>query len=150
MVVKGGVPHCYFLSVCSGSSVDQHSNNPSLFNLVEHISIPPDATPPPNGVIPLEVHAYWRLEPAEFNVDFHVRFVMVASTGLETPSISFKHRAGTSRFRTRTMGLPFPPVADEYKLCVDWSFDGEDNWHRQGQAWPILIRVAEKKPIVTH
>lgn len=144
------MPHCYFLTVCSGSSVDQHTNNPSLFNLVEHISIPPDAQRPPSGTIPLEVHAYWKIEPAELNVDFHVRFVMVASTGLETPSMAFKHRSSTPRFRTRTIGLPFPPIADEYRLCIDWSFDGEDNWHRQGQAWPINIRVVERKPVVTH
>lgn len=145
------MPHCYFLTVCSGSSVDQHTNNPSLFNLVEHIAVPEDAPRPPSGVIPLEVHAYWRLLPSELNVDFHVRFVMIASTGLETPSATFKHRSTTPRFRTRTLGLPFPPpVADEYRLCVDWSFDGEDNWHRQGQAWPINIRITDRKPPVTH
>jgi hypothetical protein len=149
-VVNGRVPHCYFLTVCSGSSVDQHTNNPSLFNLVEHIAIPPDAKQPPNGLIPLEVHAYWKLDPGEVNVDFHVRFVMVASTGLEAPSSTLKHRSSTLRFRTRTLGLPFPPVPDEYRLCVDFSFDGENDWHRQGQTWPINIRVVERKPMVTH
>lgn len=144
------MPHCYFLSVCSGSSVDQHTNNPSLFNLVEHIAIPPDAKHPPNGLIPLEVHAYWKLDAGEINVDFHVRFVMVASTGLETPSATLKHRSSTPRFRTRTLGLPLPPVPEEYRLCVDVSYDGEQDWHRQGQTWPITIRVVERKPVVTH
>lgn len=144
------MPHCYLLTVCSGSSVDQHSNNPSLFNLVEHISVPPDLPPPASGVIPLEIHAYWKLQAAELNVDFHVRFVMVASTGLETLGVAFKYRSGGVRLRTRTLGLPFPPVPDDYNLCVEWSFDTDGRWHRQGLAWPVNLRIVERKPVVTH
>lgn len=149
-MVKGRVPHCYLLTVCSGSSVDQHSNNPSLFNLVEHISMAPNTPPPPKGLIPLEVHAYWKLDAAELEVDFYVRLVMVASTGLETPGPTFKHRSTASRFRTRTLGLPFPPVPGEYRLFVDWTFDQEGQWRRQGSFWPLSLRIIENKPVVTH
>jgi hypothetical protein len=94
------------LTVCLGSSVDQQSNNVSLFSLVEQINVPEGAPPPPHGMVPLEVHAYWRLAPAEVSETFEMRFVLVAPTGLETSSDVFKHRSVTDRFRTRTLGLP--------------------------------------------
>ena len=50
------MPTCYLLSACVGSSIDQETNNITLFNLVEQINVPPNSPPPPNGVIPLEAH----------------------------------------------------------------------------------------------
>ena len=111
------MPRCYFLTVCGGSSVDQHSNNVTLFNLVEQINVPPGAPPPPHGLVPLEIHAYFHVGQEELGRDFEVRFVMTAATGLETPTDAFVHRAVTPRFRTRTLGLPFPPVAVPYHPC---------------------------------
>src|ERR1041384_1082629 len=112
------MPRCYFLTVTSGSSIDQHSNNVSLWNLVEQINVPPGAPPPPRGLVPVEVHAYFHVAQAEFGRDFEIRFVMVAATGLETPTDAFTHRAVTPRYRTRSFGLPFPPVAGKYDLRV--------------------------------
>src|SRR5688572_27076830 len=100
------VPSCYFLSVCAGSSVDQRSNNVTLFNLVEQIHVPPGAPPPPKGIIPLEVHAYFDIFPEELGLTFELRFVMIAPSGLETPSDVLKHKPATPRYRTRTLGLP--------------------------------------------
>jgi hypothetical protein len=138
------MPRCYFLSVCSGSSVDQHSNNVTLFSLVEQINVPPGAPPPPNGMVPLEVHAYFQLGPHEFPTDFEIRFVMVAPTGLETPTEPHRHHVVTPRYRTRTFGLPFPPVVGHYELRVDIRPAGTEGWHREALAWPVSI--VEQKP----
>src|SRR4051794_22976315 len=108
------MPRCYFLGLCSGSSVDQQSNNVTLFNIVEQINVPTGAPPPPRGLVPLEIHAYFRVGQEEIGRDFEMRFVMVASTGLETHTDVFTHRPVTPRYRTRTFGLPFPPVAGMY------------------------------------
>lgn len=144
------MPSCYFLAACGGSSVDQQSNNVTLFNLVEQINVPPGTPPPPHGAVPLEVHAYFRLDPGELGRDFEVRFVMVASSGLETPSDGFVHRAVTPRFRTRTVGLPFPPVAGDYELRVDWRYAGTESWTRESIVWPIGIVETAATPRVTH
>lgn len=149
MVNAAAVPSCYFLTVCVGSSVDQHTNNVSLFNVIEQITVPPDVPPPPNGVIPVEVHVYWRAEQGEES-PFEARFVMVADTGLETPSPVQRHVRITGRLRTRTMGLPFPPVMGRYTLRVDWRFEGEETWQRDALAWPINLQEGERKPRVTH
>jgi hypothetical protein len=133
------MPRCYFLTVTSGSSVDQHSNNVSLWNLIEQINVPPGAPPPPRGIVPVEVHAYFELSSMELGKDFEMRFVMVAPTGLETPSDAFVHRAVTPRYRTRTFGLPFPPVTGTYALRLDWRYNGEEGWHRDPAAWPVAI-----------
>lgn len=149
LVLNAGVPSCYFLTVCAASSVDQHSHNVSLFNLVEQINVPPGAPAPPNGAIPIEMHAYWRLA-SESGEDFHVRFVLVAESGLETPSATFHYRATGARFRTRTVGLPYPPVLGAYTLRIDWRSDDEQAWQREAVSWPVHLTEIERRPRVTH
>ncbi len=144
------VPNCYFLSVCSGSAVDQQSNNVSLFNLVEQVNVPPNAPAPPRGLIPLEIHAYWRLLPDEVGEEFETRFVMEATTGLETPSPTFRHRPSVARFRTRVMGVPFPPVLGSYTLHVDWRSSEAHEWQRTSASWPMNLRELERRPQTTH
>ena len=141
---------CYFLALCSGSSVDQQSNNATLFNLVEQLNVPAGAPPPPRGLVPLEMHAYFQFQPDELNRLFDVRFVMVASTGLESPGEVFTHKAMAARLRTRTVGLPFPPVTGLYELRVDVRFNGEEGWHRDGLLWPVAIVELDPKPRMTH
>ena len=143
--------HCYLLCVSSGSAIDRHSNNVSLFSLVEQINVPSRAPPPPRGLIPLEVHAYFQLSPLQLNRDLELRFVLCAETGLETPSEVFRHRVTASRFRVRTIGLPYPPVAGQYSLQVDLRVVGEEmRWQRQSAAWPIALNEIEARPKVTH
>ncbi len=144
------MPRCYFLAVCGGSSVDQHSNNVTLFNLVEQINVPQGAPAPPHGLVPLEIHAYFHVAPDEYGHDFEVRFVMVAITGLETPTDAFSHRPVTPRYRMRTFGLPFPPVVGHYDLRVDSRKAGDDGWRREPLAWPIGIVEAASQPTAVH
>ncbi|HEX2736260.1 MAG TPA: hypothetical protein VHM70_31880 [Polyangiaceae bacterium] len=144
------MPQCYFLTVCASSAIDQTSNNVSLFNVVEQINVHPRAGHPPNGLLPLEIHAYWRLMSGEQGQPFETRFVLVAESGLETSSTTFRHRPLTSRFRTRTMGIPFPPVFGEYVLRVDFRSNEEDSWQRAQPEWPFSIRLAETAPATTH
>jgi hypothetical protein len=144
------MPKCYLLTVCSGSSLDQYSNNVTLFNVVEQLNVPPGAPPPPGGVVPLEIHAYFQLAPREVNENFELRFAMVASSGLETLSDAFTHRSVTPRYRTRTVGLPFPPVTGSYELRVEWRETGSESWQREAVSWPLTIVEAVQRPAVTH
>lgn len=139
------------LCVCAGSSVDQQSNNVSLFSLVERINVPAMVTPPGNGAIPVEAHTYWKFDAKEMQRELHVRYVMVnLDTRLETSSDTLKHRAVTTRMRSRLGGIPFPPVAGNYELRVDWRWDEQDDWTRTEQAWPLAISEGQPQPRVTH
>jgi hypothetical protein len=138
------------LAVTVGSSLDQQSNNVTLFNLVEQINVPPDSPKPPKGLLPLEVHAYFRLAPEEMSEPFEVRYVLVARTGLETYSETFSYKSVTARYRTRTHGVPLPPVADHYELRVDWRRSSRDRWHRDAASWPLTIAEHNPRPTVTH
>lgn len=117
--------HCYLLCVTTGSAIDRQSNNVSLFSLVEQINLPPNAPPPPRGLLPLEIHAYFQLPESHVNRDFELRFALRAETGLETLSDVFRHRITAARFRVRTLGLPYPPVMGQYSLQVDVRVLGE-------------------------
>jgi hypothetical protein len=142
--------HCYLLCVSSGSAIDRHSNNVSLFSLVEQINVPARAAAPPRGVIPVEVHAYFQLGVTELNREFEMRFALCAETGLETLSEVFRHRVTAPRFRVRTLGLPYPPVVGQYRLQVDFRMTGEDRWQRQAAVWPIALHEIDTRPKVTH
>lgn len=145
------MPRCYLLTLCSGSSVDQHSNNVTLFNLVEQLNVPPNAPPPPGGVIPLEIHAYWELSAGELSTDFEMRFLLIATaTSLETVSNVLSHRSVTPRYRTRTMGLPMPPVLGQYDLRVEWRHTGGGSWSREEVSWPVAFVEQSQQPVVTH
>lgn len=136
--------------MCASSSVDQHTNNVSLFNLVEHVSLRPGVAPPPSGVIPVEMHAYWHCDETG-EAEFEVRFVMSAvSTGLESSSPSQKYRPIGGRVRSRTLGLPLPPVLGSYLLRVDWRAREDEPWRREALSWPIKLQLLERRPRVTH
>ena len=146
------VPRCYLLSLCSGSSLDQHSNNVSLFNLVEQINIQPGAAPAPGTMVPLEVHAYFHFAPNELGFTFEVRYVLVSmGTGLESSSDIYNYRSMTPRYRTRTLGLPFPPVSGNYELRLDWRASESKSWSREALCWPIaIVEAAPQQARVTH
>lgn len=144
------MPRCYLLAVSSGSSLDQHSNNVTLFNLVEQLNIPPNAPQPPGGFLPLELHAYFLIAAHEIQRTFHVRLAMVSDVALESYTESFEFKSATPRFRTRSIGLPVPPVVGNYELRVDLREDGSGEWQRDPAAWPVSIVEHTPRPAVTH
>lgn len=144
------MPRCYLLTLASSSSIDQHSNNVSLFNMVEQINLPRGVEPPPGAALPIELHAYFQLDAHELNQRFEMRCVLVASSGLETSTDAYPHKSSTLRYRTRTMGMPVPPIADSYEVRVDTRVAGTDQWTRDPLLWPLLVTVAEPRPAITH
>jgi hypothetical protein len=144
------MPKCYLLAVGSGSSVDQHSNNITLFNLVEQLNFPRQSWPPAGALLPLEMHAYLRFDAYELNQKFDLRFVLVGDNGLETPTSAFSHRSATARYRTRTFGLPAPPAPGGYELRVEFRSHEGAPWQRDPMTWPVLVAQSEPRPSVTH
>ncbi len=130
------MPKCYLLAIGSGSSVDQHSNNITLFNMVEQLNFPR--------------HAYLRLDASEVNQQFQLRFVLVGETGLETPTNAAPHRSTSMRYRTRAFGLPAPPGPGSYALRVDFRANSDAPWTRDPLSWPVLVVESEPRPTVTH
>ncbi|HYP90576.1 MAG TPA: hypothetical protein VEQ59_20540 [Polyangiaceae bacterium] len=144
------MPKCYFLALCGGSSLDQQSNNVTLFNLVEQVNLQPNVEPPPGAYLPLEVHAYFLLGPGETSQPFEVRFAVVAPSGLELLTDATSHKSSTPRYRTRSFGLPAPIVPGNYQLCVDVRQPGTDSFTRETVTWPLTVARAEARPAVVH
>ena len=144
------MPKCYFLTLCGGSSLDQHSNNVTLFNVVEQVNLQPNMEPPPGAFLPLEVHAYFILGPGEVSQPFEVRFALVAPTGLELLTDSTQHKSSTPRYRTRSLGLPAPIVPGNYQLCVDIRQPGTEGFSREQLQWPLVVARLEPRPTVIH
>ena len=148
--IPSRMPSCYFLAVCAGSSLDQQTNNASLFHLVEQVNVAPGHLPEPGRRLPLEVHCYFRLQPDEHGQEIEMRFALLAPTGLETYTDPTSHRAASARLRTRHVGLSFPPDLGYYELRVDFRVAGGP-WQRGPSSWPLAILEARPpRPQVTH
>jgi hypothetical protein len=144
------MPKCYFLTLCGGSSLDQHSNNVTLFNVVEQVNLQPNVDPPPGAFLPLEVHAYFLLGPGELQQPFEVRFALVAQSGLELLTDATQHKSTTPRYRTRSLGVPAPAGPGHYQLCVDIKQPGSDGFTRDSLHWPLVVARLEPRPAVVH
>lgn len=144
------MPKCYFLTLCAGSSLDQQSNNVTLFNIVEQVNLQPGVDPPPGAFLPLEVHAYFSIGPGEISQPFELRFAVVAPTGLELLTDTSQHRSPTPRYRTRSYGLPAPIVPGNYQLCVDVRQPGSETFTRESVSWPLTVARLEQRPAVVH
>lgn len=144
------MPKCYFLTLCAGSSLDQHSNNVTLFNLVEQVNLQPNVDPPPGAFLPLEVHAYFVMGPGDLSQTFDVRFALVAPTGLELLTDATAHKSSTPRYRTRSLGLPAPIIPGNYQLFVDIHQPGTDSFSRESLSWPLVVARLEPRPAVVH
>lgn len=144
------MPQCYLIALSAGSSLDQQSNNVTLFNLVEQVNVPHGAPPKAGSRVPLEVHAYLRLGPGEMGQEFQMRFVLVNQSGLETYTDPVTHRGATARLRTRSLGVPFPPMLGHYELKIEFRVGQAEAWTRDPASWPIAFLEVDSKPKVTH
>jgi hypothetical protein len=145
------MPQCYLLALTVGSSLDQQTNNVTLFNLVEQVNVRPQALPKPGSQVPLEVHAYLSLTAEEVGGAFEMRFALVSSsTGLEIYSEPASHRGLAARVRTRSVGLPFPAVLGHYDLRIEFKTVRSEEWRRDTSRWPISFMEADERPAVTH
>ena len=144
------MPRCYFLALSAGSSLDQQSNNVSLFQLVEQVNLPQLPPQQTAARLPLEIHAYFHVAPEEMGQSLEMRFSLTASSGLETYTDPITHRVATPRFRTRTLGLPMPPWLGQYEVRVDFRASAVHGWQRDPMAWPITFLEMPSTPLVTH
>jgi hypothetical protein len=131
------MPRCYLLAVCSGSSLDERTNNFSLFNLVEQVNFRTGATA--DLTLPLEVHVYWSFVPDEFGQAYEARWVVSTSNEAETIGQAHALHSISPHFRMRMLGLGVPPVAGNCEVRVEWRIAASDGWTRDPAAWPLTL-----------
>lgn len=137
------LPHPYLVAVCGSSSVDQRSNNFSLFVLVEAVQLPVVPT-----TLPLEMHVYYEFEEAEVGRPYQVRVELVDQRGISrwqspwTPVTSLSRR-----HRVVLAGLGIPD-AGYFHLFAAMRPDGEpvDDAQRSSFGWPFEVTRAEAPP----
>lgn len=133
--------HCYLLALASGSSVDQVSNNFSLFNLVEQLRVSDNLLGRELGI---EAHIYWLVGEQARDKDFEVRVVRIGADGSEDAGAALPFRpAPTDRVRFRAGAFRLPNAYGNYLLVVEWRAKGNDDWHREHATWPLTV---EKEP----
>ena len=133
------MPECYLLAISSGSSLDNDTNNWSLFKLVEQVGVP--HTP---GILPLEIHTYWLFEPEEYKINFDIRLVLVNREGGRLESKSIVLSSQTPQHRVRITGLPIDGFGF-HKLRVEWRKQDADQWEQCPIFWPLRVEQLHEK-----
>ena len=107
------MPKCYLLAVTNGSSLDRYTNNVTLFSLIEQLNFPKQQPPPPGAVLPLEIHAYFELQPHELNDVAIDLSVLTTPQRVGHPSEIEVGRHGLIVEQGVRRGLLLPQVATE-------------------------------------
>lgn len=128
------MPVCYLLTVCQASSLDQTTNNWSLFGLTEAVQSRQFPLQ-----LPFEIHVHLKFELDEHETDFEVRLVLISPTGETTLSQPLALRSSTPRHRLRVNGLPLIPSPGSYQVRVEWRIRGAANWTISDGFWPLIV-----------
>lgn len=126
----------YLIDVAYGSSLDQRTNNFTLFNLVERVALPHVPQP-----LPLELHAYFDIPVEERRREHELRFVLLSESGTASFSRAFQFTPRSARHRLRATGM----VVQEFgrqRILVETRLRGEDDnrWTRSVFSWPLEVR----------
>lgn len=133
------MPKCICLITCQGASLDQATQNWTLFSTVEQVSTPFLGVPHP-----LETITFWHVPDAELNKKFKLRLVLETENGnqraAETPELEFV--AGARRHRLRILGFPFPATPGHYVAKVEWRSAESATWQKEAAEWRVEINAA--------
>jgi len=128
---------CYLLAAAVGSSVDSRTNNFTLFSLVEQVTLgeyPAD--------LPIEIHAYFELEPAEINTEIYIRVVLLSE--IDVPRQEFEPlrlMTNSVRIRVCVAGLKIPEPG-KYYLGVEARSGNTAPWNRFEARWPLVATLS--------
>ena len=131
------MPRCYLLTVCTGSSLDESSNNFSLFNLVEQVQV--GAQAPAELVLPLEVHIHLAWSETEFDLPHELRWVVRTEGGGEVLGPVQPLCANSPHLRLRSFGLTVPRFSGPSEVRVEWRSAGSVEWTREPAWWPLQL-----------
>ena len=133
---------------CSRTSVDKESNNISLFEVLEQLTLsggPIQPQPGKKGVVPIlfEIVSLWTKEHENETIKGRGRTVLVAPSGTELPMVEFdvdlsQHQR--SRTINRITGLPIGEEGKHY-FRVDLQENGR--WAEQGRVPLQIVFKAE-------
>ena len=129
------MPRPYLIAICRGSSLDQSTNNMSLFGLVEQVqaaSVPSD--------VPLEFHLHYEFDEAERGRDYEVRaLILERGSRQRWESGPVPIKSPTPRFRLSIHGFRLPAFGtfDVFAEVREARLDGE--WERSPFSWPLEI-----------
>ena len=127
------MPNCYLIAVCQSSSLDQYSNNWSLFTLTEQVQVHFPVR------LPFEAHTFWTFSPDEYERPIDVQLVLLYPDGTEAASQTLALRVITPRQRVRITGLPEIRAVGEYRIGVQWRWQGTENWTRCAVFWGLSV-----------
>jgi hypothetical protein len=137
------VPRAFLVAVCAASSLDQRSNNFSLFQLIEEIHL--KAVP---VVIPLEIHMSWEFEEHERGRSYEWRIKIVDPSGLTAwASSPGSFSSNTRRFRQVSGGLRLERPGN-FHVVVETRASGEpgEPWQPQAIRWPLEVALLPDEP----
>jgi hypothetical protein len=136
--------------VCSNVVVDQYSNNVSIHNVIENISIESD--PIPDGWISIDLKVITFLERADINqpAKGKVRLSFISPSNNDFGSFESEVDLTKFTFARGLLGFDRLPLREpgRHYFKVELQIDGEDEWRKVAMV-PVLVDFAPKETKVS-
>lgn len=130
------MPRPYLIALCVGSSLDQGTNNYTLFNLTEELQV--ENIP---ARLPLELHVYYEFNETERGRDFEIRIVITGEGDAISRSAPFTVVSHHARHRVRFQGFEVPAFGQLWLFSEirPRHADSENLWERSRFGWPLVV-----------
>jgi hypothetical protein len=89
----------------------------------------------------IRAHLLLAFEPAEYDRDYELRFVLVCTSAPEVQGMVARfHAPSGPRFRVRTPAFPLPAPGG-FAVYPEWREAGQEAWTRAATGWPLAVRI---------
>lgn len=132
--------------LCSNSVIDIESNNVSIQNVYEQLTLKGDPKPDGKASLPMELVSLWTREDLETPTSGEARISYLQPSGKESELITYPidleeyHRA---RSRVHIGAIPVPEPG-RYKFYIEYRLSGSVVWQQVAQI-PLEVTFRPEK-----
>lgn len=150
---------CVWAIVCGSASVDQMSNNFSIFNIIEELHLPSEIFQPENSQKPIpiahELVVLFKrvissdIDGSEFQFDILIELIDPQEKSVAQMFLKFSFLEGKERMRLR-MPIPFlPPLSlkGTYLYKISYKPINQSDF-RSSDCFEIPINIDDKKQVL--
>ena len=133
--------------ICSGSSIDSESNNVTIYNILEQLSI--NTPPKEDGIIRIsfEIISLWARKISDKPVQGQELIQLKDPNDNILGSIEVNidlQKSERHHIRLRINGLP-ARMSGRHHFSIDYKVEGDDVWHNAAEI-PLWIYFSSQEP----
>lgn len=133
--------------LCQSASFDVQTNNVSLFNILEQITVFGEPSASKAAIIQAELVSLWARENIETPTTGQMRVYYIDPNGNHAVPLSLEINLSQANYhRTRINMSGFPIIAKgEYNFYIEYQVQGDEQWKLAAKI-PLMVLAQEPIP----